>query len=158
MDLTLGLSLGGCFTNDPKETRLVRSSSTAALTMAPKEKEILPSAAPIARTCSLPLDEEDENRKRKEMQSLKRMEAKMKRSVKRNSLREMMPCVSTKVEGPDGKRVEGFLYKYRKGEEVRILCVCHGSFLSPAEFIKHAGGGDVDNPLRHILVKPKLIN
>ncbi|KAL6867601.1 hypothetical protein ACP4OV_015625 [Aristida adscensionis] len=64
-----------------------------------------------------------------------------------------MPCVSTKGL-PNGNRVEGFLYKYRKGEEVRIVCVCHGSFWTPAEFVKHAGGGDVANPLRHIVVNP----
>ncbi|XP_038725290.1 ninja-family protein AFP3-like [Tripterygium wilfordii] len=67
---------------------------------------------------------------------------------------EDMPCVTTKGDGPDGKRIEGFLYRYRKGEEVRIVCVCHGSFLTPAEFIKHAGGGDVANPLKHIVVNP----
>ena len=65
-----------------------------------------------------------------------------------------MPCVSTRVLGPNGKRIEGFLYRYRKGEEVRIVCVCHGSFLSPAEFVKHAGGGDVSHPLKHIVVSP----
>ncbi|ESR44541.1 hypothetical protein CICLE_v10011883mg [Citrus x clementina] len=67
---------------------------------------------------------------------------------------EDMPCVSTTGDGPDGKRIEGFLYRYRKGEEVRIVCVCHGSFLSPAEFVKHAGGGDVAHPLKHIVVNP----
>ncbi|EEF34757.1 hypothetical protein RCOM_1025320 [Ricinus communis] len=67
---------------------------------------------------------------------------------------EDMPCVSTKGDGPNGKRIEGFLYRYRKGEEVRIVCVCHGSFLSPAEFVKHAGGGDVAHPLKHIVVNP----
>ncbi|XP_062210349.1 ninja-family protein 1-like [Phragmites australis] len=65
-----------------------------------------------------------------------------------------MPCVCTKGL-PNGNRVEGFLYKYRKGEEVRIVCVCHGSFLTPAEFVKHAGGGEVANPLRHIIVNPQ---
>jgi len=67
---------------------------------------------------------------------------------------EEMPCVSTKGDGPNGRRIEGFLYKYRKGEEVRIVCVCHGSFLTPAEFVKHAGGGDVAHPLRRIVVNP----
>ncbi|CAK7326211.1 unnamed protein product [Dovyalis caffra] len=67
---------------------------------------------------------------------------------------EDMPCVFTKGDGPNGKRVDGILYKYGKGEEVRIMCVCHGSFLSPAEFVKHAGGSDVDHPLRHIVVNP----
>ncbi|RRT79044.1 hypothetical protein B296_00008843, partial [Ensete ventricosum] len=65
---------------------------------------------------------------------------------------EKMPFVSTKGDGPNGTRIEGFLYKYGRGEEVRIVCVCHGSFLTPAEFVKHAGGVDVANPLRHIVV------
>ncbi|KAG6779308.1 hypothetical protein POTOM_015681 [Populus tomentosa] len=67
---------------------------------------------------------------------------------------EDMPCVSTKGDGSNGKRIEGFLYQYRKGEEVRIVCVCHGSFLSAAEFVKHAGDGDVEQPLQHIVVNP----
>uniref|UniRef100_A0A0D9Z3X3 Ninja-family protein n=1 Tax=Oryza glumipatula TaxID=40148 RepID=A0A0D9Z3X3_9ORYZ len=78
--------------------------------------------------------------------------AKSMGDVERIMMQEM-PCVCTKGL-PNGKRVEGFLYKYRKGEEVRIVCVCHGSFLTPAEFVKHAGGGDVANPLRHIVVNP----
>ncbi|KAG5527654.1 hypothetical protein RHGRI_028546 [Rhododendron griersonianum] len=73
--------------------------------------------------------------------------------IMRNMLVDM-PCVSTRGFGPNGKRVEGFLYRYRKGEQVRIVCVCHGSFLSPAEFVKHAGGGDVSHPLKHIVVSP----
>ena len=77
---------------------------------------------------------------------------------------EDMPYVSTKGDGPNGKHIEGFLYQYRKGEEVRIVCVCHGSFLSPAEFVRHASGGggggggggdgDVEQPLKHIVVHP----
>ncbi|KAI3429202.1 uncharacterized protein J3R85_008631 [Psidium guajava] len=63
-----------------------------------------------------------------------------------------MPWVFTRGDSPDGKRIEGILYKYGKGEEVRIVCVCHGNFLSPAEFVKHAGGGDVANPRRHIFI------
>lgn len=67
---------------------------------------------------------------------------------------EDMPCVFTKGDGPNGKRIEGILYRYGKGEEVRIMCVCHGSFLSPAEFVRHAGGGEVAHPLRHIVINP----
>ncbi|KAL0302318.1 UNVERIFIED_CONTAM: Ninja-family protein AFP2 [Sesamum angustifolium] len=75
------------------------------------------------------------------------------KEVGTNSM-EDMPCVFTKGDGPNGKRVDGILYKYGKGEEVRIMCVCHGSFHSPAEFVKHAGGTDVDHPLKHIVVNP----
>lgn len=67
-----------------------------------------------------------------------------------------MPCVSTKGDGPNGKKIEGFLYQYKKGEEVKIVCVCHGRFLSPAEFVKHAGGADVAHPLKHIVVNRSL--
>ncbi|KAL1551134.1 ninja-family protein AFP2 [Salvia divinorum] len=67
---------------------------------------------------------------------------------------EDMPCVFTKGDGPNGRRVDGILYKYGKGEDVRIMCICHGNFHSPAEFILHAGGTDTDNPLKHIVVNP----
>ncbi|XP_021867503.2 ninja-family protein AFP1 [Spinacia oleracea] len=67
---------------------------------------------------------------------------------------EDMPCVFTIGDGPNGRKVEGILYKYGKGEEVRIMCVCHGTFFSPSDFVKHAGGTDVDHPLRHIVVTP----
>ncbi|KAL6598262.1 hypothetical protein ACP70R_046427 [Stipagrostis hirtigluma subsp. patula] len=74
----------------------------------------------------------------------------------RKIMMEDMPMVSSKLEGlgPNGRRIDGFLYRYKNGEDVRIVCVCHGSFLTPAEFVKHAGGGAVSNPLRHIVVNP----
>ncbi|XP_050204901.1 uncharacterized protein LOC126654941 [Mercurialis annua] len=64
-----------------------------------------------------------------------------------------MPCVSTTGNGPNGKTVNGFLYRYTKSE-VSIICVCHGSSFSPAEFVQHAGGTDVSHPLKHITVIP----
>lgn len=272
-ELSLGLSLGGCFAMNPRETRLLRSSSTAMVSVFPNEVDFTLSLAPLGRACSLPVEAEEEHLKRKEMQGLKRMEAKRKRLEKRRqpvevgsgdtkedgwigetndsillrwdmgsrgseaevemaqleamrrrisvfngrglqgskasnlssssavpsipgtiqrtvsapqlppllrslkslqeddevlnrmtgnlngskatgrSIMANMPCVSTKCGGLNGRAIEGFLYKYAKGE-VRIVCVCHGSFHSPAEFIKHAGGGDVENPLRHIVVSP----
>ncbi|KAF6140159.1 hypothetical protein GIB67_028965 [Kingdonia uniflora] len=65
-----------------------------------------------------------------------------------------MPCVSTKGDGPNGKTVSGFLHNFTKTDQVTIICVCHGSSFSPAEFVKHAGGTDVSNPLKHIVVNP----
>ncbi|KAL6567075.1 hypothetical protein OROMI_015479 [Orobanche minor] len=62
-----------------------------------------------------------------------------------------MPCVSTTGNGPNGKTVTGFLYKYTK-TEVSIMCVCHRKSFSPSEFVEHAGGVDILNPLRHITV------
>ncbi|CAL9115972.1 unnamed protein product, partial [Musa textilis] len=318
IELSLGLSLGGCFGVDPKGKKLVRSSSIASFSSLTTEPEFRAThaAAALTRTSSLPVAVEEERQKRKEVQSLRRLEAKRKRLERRNSIRsgaakpgekpnvdvngrkesppaaaeqmavdnghlgslggvrngfpppglptapaawkrpadvagcfppisqgsigsqgscstgacgvdgrppqgkgstfglrstthfrclifqsyliaaysgfafssfptclvaetensvrggeeqvvagrasgekelerrmmEKMPFVSTKGDGPNGRRIEGFLYKYGMGEEVRIVCVCHGSFLTPAEFVKHAGGGDVANPLRHIVV------
>lgn len=64
-------------------------------------------------------------------------------------LMKQMPTVTTRGDGPNGRMIEGFLYKYTK-EQVTIVCICHGSFFSPAEFVKHAGGKDVPNPMKHI--------
>lgn len=64
-----------------------------------------------------------------------------------------MPYVSATGNGPNGKTINGFLYRYTKSE-VSIVCVCHGSTFSPAEFVQHAGGTDVSHPLRHITVIP----
>ncbi|CAL9135411.1 unnamed protein product [Musa textilis] len=293
IELSLGLSLGGRFGVEPKEKRLVRSSSISTLPVE-RDPAMVP---PLARTCSLQAEAQAEHQKRKELQSLKRLEAKRRRSEKlglksriadrkgdifdeetagsrtrvaphglpawiagagraaaqpteasrrfglvsqgsigsqgsscssvsddesqpkqgsrnspqvgspmaamlspeqgsykavsdhatpavvgkhvagvtgevgqsrkaaegalddrvrekagRKNMVERMPCVSTRGDGPNGRRIEGLLYKYRKGEEVKIVCVCHGSFFTPAEFVKHAGGGEVAHPLRHIVV------
>ncbi|XP_060959241.1 ninja-family protein AFP3-like [Cannabis sativa] len=61
--------------------------------------------------------------------------------------------ISTKGEGPNGKRFTGFLYRYAKSE-VNIVCVCRGTAFSPAEFVEHAGCTDVSTPLKHITVIP----
>lgn len=284
VELSLGLSLNGRFGVDPKQAKmkLMRSSSVLTFMYAgvaggeESHASLVPIASysPLSRTCSLPTETEQEWRKRKELQSLRRMEAKRRRMDKIKIMRvgrekvepedysgeenesngtntnnscqgldsingngngnmmpssqasigsqgsafseisefhsqpiqvnekngtkspssvqslkvhheqkpqvppgsvvgkaavdkgakeakEMlknvmldMPCVSTTGNGPNGKKIEGFLYRYQKGEEVKIVCVCHGSFLSPAEFVKHAGGTEVEHPLRHIVVNP----
>ncbi|XP_050364015.1 uncharacterized protein LOC126782747 [Argentina anserina] len=64
-----------------------------------------------------------------------------------------MPYVSTTGNGPNGKTVNGFLYSFSESE-ISIVCVCHGSTFSPAEFVQHAGGIEVSQPLRHITVIP----
>ncbi|KAJ0256940.1 Ninja-family protein AFP2 [Hirschfeldia incana] len=258
VELNLGLSLGGLFGVDKTPRKLKRSSSVLGTVPFVSEPENY--AVGLARTTSLPAEVEEEWRKRKEIQTLRRMEAKKRRCEKQSfrggdeqtssfesercvtasksgflqrhlvscvdsdgargsssSLSELdnknhqqgssnscgedmspkittrcssnnseihgtekpradnekgeddrkgkgtatttstglfdMPCVFTKGDGPNGRRVDGILYKYGKvGEEVRIMCICHGSFLTPAEFVKHGGGGDVDRPLRHIVV------
>ncbi|KAK4751320.1 hypothetical protein SAY87_004802 [Trapa incisa] len=259
IELSLGLSLNGRFGVDPMRTNgtsLTRSSSIPDLLNSSMAE--IGFSSSLKRSCSLPAETEDECRKRKEVQTLRRLELKrkwdQKHRVSRDSnhnklissteemngflllqpprswsqqnsigsqgsgtgssgisseseipqhfhaaesvprprprptavlgrpppgssapanglglpprvaggkvgknVPEEMPFVFTKGSGPDGKRVEGFLYRYHKGEEVRIVCVCHGSFLSPAEFVRHAGGGDVANPMRQILVMPSSL-
>ncbi|RZS03866.1 hypothetical protein BHM03_00034091 [Ensete ventricosum] len=88
IELSLGLSLGGFFGADPKGKKLVRSSSIASFTSLPWEPEfpVVPAAA-LTRTSSLPTETEEERRKRKEMQSFKRLEAKRKRLERRNPIR-----------------------------------------------------------------------
>ncbi|KVH97713.1 Protein of unknown function DUF1675 [Cynara cardunculus var. scolymus] len=287
IELNLGLSLGGRFGVDKSNSKLVRSSSIAAILPVVKDDDVLGvsqgktgpggSYSGLIRTSSLPVETEEERRKRKELQSLRRLAAKRRRSEKQRNLtkverdeyvaamgrvgssvgpslgsgnwdfgdvegligkggtmnngsgggatsdgsgggltqpslpgsvesqassmsefesrhfqegskqddsrskvvnpavqtsrpktenpsnnkgKEMrsnmvdMPCVFTQGDSPSGRRIEGILYKYGKGEEVKIMCVCHGSFLSPAEFVKHAGGTDVLHPLKHIVVNP----
>lgn len=275
VELNLGLSLGGRFGVDKSNTKLMRSSSIAAILPVVRDDDVLGgghgnsapgrSYAGLVRTSSLPVETEEEWRKRKELQSLRRLAAKRRRSEKQRNLTkgerdeyvaamsrvgssagppfrsskwasadaysgggaptgstrggggglsslesqgsmseesrhrqgssgsggetsslqerksqdatcsnpperespakkqgkeigscsiEEMPCVFTQGDGPNGRVIEGILYKYGRGEQVKIMCVCHGSFLSPAEFVKHAGGTDVDHPLKHIVVKP----
>ncbi|MQL81438.1 hypothetical protein Taro_013898 [Colocasia esculenta] len=62
-----------------------------------------------------------------------------------------MPCVSATGNGPNGRTIMGVLYRYTTSE-VSIVCACHGSSFSPAEFGQHAGGTDVTHPLRQITV------
>ncbi|GJS88456.1 ninja family, Jas TPL-binding domain protein [Tanacetum coccineum] len=64
-----------------------------------------------------------------------------------------MPCVSTTGNGPNGKTINGFLYRYTKNE-VSIVCVCHGHSFSPAGFVEHAGSVDIVHPLKHITIFP----
>lgn len=63
-----------------------------------------------------------------------------------------MPYVSTRGYRPNHNKIDGFLYRYKRAGDLRIVCVCHGLFFSAAEFVKHGGGGDVDYPLKHIFV------
>lgn len=65
-----------------------------------------------------------------------------------------MPCVSATGNGPNGRTITGFLYRYTK-TEVSIMCVCHGSSFSPAGFVEHAGGIDISHPLKHITIVPR---
>ena len=79
IELGLGLSLNGRFGVDPKSSKnnLTTPASSSISTFLKTS-----SFTPLMRTCSLPVEADEETRKRKEMQTLRRMEAKKKRSEK----------------------------------------------------------------------------
>ncbi|URE40010.1 hypothetical protein MUK42_26269 [Musa troglodytarum] len=62
-----------------------------------------------------------------------------------------LPLVSATGDAPHGRTIHGLLYRCTKSE-VRMLCVCHGNSFTPAEFLRHAGGADVSQPLKRIVV------
>ncbi|KAK4479139.1 hypothetical protein RD792_014650 [Penstemon davidsonii] len=48
-----------------------------------------------------------------------------------------LPWVSTTSPGPNGKTISGVTYRFSP-TQIRIVCACHGSHLSPEEFVRHA--------------------
>lgn len=96
IELNLGLSLNGRFGVEPRKDRmpLLRSCSVSTFCMVAGETHEAAPTVPVAsasytalsRTCSLPTEAEDW-RKRKELQSLRRMEAKRRRMDKIKVLR-----------------------------------------------------------------------
>lgn len=94
VELNLGLSLGGRFGVDKSNSKLIRSSSIAAILPVVKDDDVLGTGidnsgrgySGLIRTSSLPVETEDEWRKRKELQSLRRLAAKRRRSEKQRSL------------------------------------------------------------------------
>lgn len=48
-----------------------------------------------------------------------------------------LPWVSTTGSGPNGRTISGVTYKYSTNQ-IRIVCACHGSHMSPEEFVQHA--------------------
>lgn len=112
IELSLGLSLGGRFGTEPKEKRLLRSSSIIGLEMMHRDLDLAPppAALPLMRACSLPTETEEEWRKRKEMQSLRRLEAKRKRSEKQRNYRPL------KDEEEKQRDEEGLSASFLKGK------------------------------------------
>ena len=94
VELNLGLSLGGRFGVDKNAKKLTRSSTIAGSIPIFREDDAnTPPPVPyttLIRTSSLPAETEEEWRKRKELQTLRRMEAKRRRSEKQRNSREKM--------------------------------------------------------------------
>lgn len=48
-----------------------------------------------------------------------------------------LPWVSTTGPGPNGRTISGVTYRYN-ANQIKIVCACHGTHMSPEEFIRHA--------------------
>ncbi|KAM3374746.1 ninja-family protein [Capsicum galapagoense] len=48
-----------------------------------------------------------------------------------------LPWVSTTGPAPNGRTISGVTYRYSP-TQIRIVCACHGSHMSPEEFVRHA--------------------
>ena len=128
LELSLGLSLNGRFGVDPlRAQNLIRSSSIPDFANPGRDKDaacVVPMAcAPLIRTCSLPTETE-EWRKRKELQTLRRMEAKRKRSEKQRNAkagrdRNRDICVEESCE--EDRKVESGDGNFQKEQCVMVL-------------------------------------
>ncbi|KAG8366959.1 hypothetical protein BUALT_Bualt16G0022500 [Buddleja alternifolia] len=175
VELSLGLSLNGRFGVDPSRKKLRRSSSISNLPVngdgnGGARGAAFEGHAPLVRAISFsfvvfsfysPGARQPAQARRPPGPVVQKQDIRAGGRDARNGENELlknalldMPFVSTKGYGPNHRRIEGFLYRYKMGEAVKIVCVCHGLFLTPAEFVKHGGGGDVENPLKHIVVTP----
>ncbi|GAV86368.1 DUF1675 domain-containing protein [Cephalotus follicularis] len=54
-----------------------------------------------------------------------------------------LPWVSTTAPGPNGRTISGVTYGYSPNQ-IRIVCACHGTHMSPEEFVRHAGEEQAD--------------
>lgn len=54
-----------------------------------------------------------------------------------------LPWVSTTGSGPNGRTISGVTYRY-SSNQIRIVCACHGSHMSPEEFVRHASDENVN--------------
>lgn len=52
-----------------------------------------------------------------------------------------LPWVSAKGPGPNGKTISGVTYRFSP-TEIKIVCACHGTHMSPEDFVRHAGEED----------------
>lgn len=104
LELNLGLSLGGRFGVNRSPKKLIRSSSVATYIPLPRQdnrttKSPMSYPSSLMRASSLPTETEEEWRKRKELQTLRRMAAKRRRSEK-----QRISSSFPKVEKEDDRR------------------------------------------------------
>ncbi|GMP59766.1 hypothetical protein CsSME_00022916 [Camellia sinensis var. sinensis] len=49
-----------------------------------------------------------------------------------------LPWVSANGPGPNGRTISGVTFRF-SATQIKIVCACHGSHMSPEEFVRHAG-------------------
>ncbi|KAK4709949.1 hypothetical protein R3W88_004462 [Solanum pinnatisectum] len=69
-----------------------------------------------------------------------------------SELLRTIPCMTTSGGIINGKLTEGIRYSDGQEKQISILCICHGRFFTAAEFVKHGGGKEADNPMKFIEV------
>lgn len=106
IELNLGLSLGGRFGLDRSAKKLIRSSSVAGKIPVVRDDESLAqrpmSYTTLTRTSSLPTETEAAWRKRKELQTMRRMVAKRRRCEKQRSSKAEKEEERKEIQGPAG--------------------------------------------------------
>ena len=102
IELNLGLSLGGRFGVDKSKKKLIRSSSIDMSYRNTIDVSYRTNTTVLTRTSSLPTETEEEWRKRKELQTLRRMAAKRRRSEKQRSCKVEREEERKEIESPMG--------------------------------------------------------
>lgn len=139
VELSLGLSLNGRFGVDPRAKKLTRASSIPDF-INPERDNGNSFMAPLVsnnlvRTCSLPTETDEEWRKRKEIQMLRRMEAKRKRSEKQRNLKAQKDRIKGFGEESceEDKRENGTISKNHHHRQELFVKNCSGLFGAGAE-------------------------
>ncbi|XP_066391215.1 ninja-family protein 5-like isoform X1 [Miscanthus floridulus] len=154
IELSLGLSLGGCFSANPSQDgkqppRLLRSSSIASICSLPatccggaQDAAAAATAPPpdqLLRTSSLPTEYMEDRLRRRAMQSQRRLEAKRKRLERRNSMNSGRPVPA--AGGGTAGRDEGLEHTVPSGFQLRRTIAALMTAGSPTPSRPQQGGG-----------------
>uniref|UniRef100_A0A3Q7EX29 Ninja-family protein n=1 Tax=Solanum lycopersicum TaxID=4081 RepID=A0A3Q7EX29_SOLLC len=136
--LNLGRSLNGNFGVNSKKLKILNCSSSIT-----NENSSLLFSHGLQGSVASSLTELETQQPPNRWKSAKEVGEKLRKFLYK------MPFVF--YDGPNGKKTKAYLlYSFTKREDLKIVCACHADFLTPAQFVKHGGGVDVENPLNHI--------
>lgn len=69
--------------------------------------------------------------------------------VGESGLMKLVTDFTTTIERIDGKKAEGFLYRFGGGQ-IGVVCNCHGWIIPVTDFVKHVVGTDLMNPKKRV--------